>query len=301
MKASLNYQALKNGQPVSDALVVEVPVQLFIEEEPLTVSMCTPTHIREWSFGILFTEGIIRSADQVLSYSEEEVYHQITIRVALNNATQAITNKRSLLSVSACGICGKTAFEPPTLRDDREADDERSSMTPSDDERSSMTPSDDERSSMTLRDDQNELRSMTLRDDREADDEQSSMTLREGIAKMMVLLRESQTLFEETGGCHAAGVFNREGQLIFASEDIGRHNAVDKVIGHLLLNNQLRSAKYIVVSGRVSYEIVAKCFAAGIPNLAAVSSPSSLAVDYAKELGLSLFAFCRENRVTQYA
>jgi FdhD protein len=276
MKASLNYQALKNGQPVSDALVVEVPVQLFIEEEPLTVSMCTPTHIREWAYGILFTEGIIRSADQVLSYSEEEVDHQITIRVSLNNATQAITNKRSLLSVSACGICGKTAFEPATR-------------------------SDDERSSMTIRDDHNELRSMTLRDDRDADDEQNSMTLREGLAQMMVQLRESQTLFEETGGCHAAGVFNREGQLIFASEDIGRHNAVDKVIGHLLLNNQLRSAKYIMVSGRVSYEIVAKCFAAGIPNLAAVSSPSSLAVDYAKELGLSLFAFCRENRVTQYA
>ncbi|MFA9220199.1 MAG: formate dehydrogenase accessory sulfurtransferase FdhD [Sediminibacterium sp.] len=276
MKASLNYQALKNGQPVLDALVVEVPVQLFIEEEPLTVSMCTPTHIREWAYGILFTEGIIRSADQVLSYSEEEVDHQITIRVTLNNAKHAITNKRSLLSVSACGICGKTAFEPATRNDD---------------ERSSMTPSDDH----------NELRSMTLRDDREADDEQSSMTLREDIAKMMVQLRASQTLFEETGGCHAAGVFNREGQLIFASEDIGRHNAVDKVIGNLLLNNELRSAKYIVVSGRVSYEIVAKCFAAGIPNLAAVSSPSSLAVDYAKELGLSLFAFCREHRVTQYA
>ena len=259
MKASLNYQALKNGQPVSDALVVEVPVQLFIEEEPLTVSMCTPTHIREWVYGILFTEGIIRSADQVLSYSEEEVDLQITIRVTLNNSTQAITNKRSLLSVSACGICGKTAFEPATR---------------SDDEQSSMTPSDDER---------------------------SSMTLRENIAQMMVQLRDSQTLFEETGGCHAAGVFNKEGQLIFASEDIGRHNAVDKVIGHLLLNNQLRSAKYIVVSGRVSYEIVAKCFAAGIPNLAAVSSPSSLAVDYAKDLGLSLFAFCRENRITQYA
>ena len=264
MKASLNYQALKNGQPVSDALVVEVPVQLFIEGEPLTVSMCTPTHIREWAFGILFTEGIIRSAEQVLSYSEEEVDDQITIRVTLNNATQAITNKRSLLSVSACGICGKTAFEPATRSDDEQS-------------------------------------SMTLRDDRKADDERSSMTLREDIAKMMVQLREVQTLFEETGGCHAAGVFNREGQLIFASEDIGRHNAVDKVIGHLLLNNQLRSAKYIMVSGRVSYEIVAKCFAAGIPNLAAVSSPSSLAVDYAKELGLSLFAFCRENRVTQYA
>lgn len=264
MKASLNYQALKNGQPVSDALVVEVPVQLFIKEEPLTVSMCTPTHIREWAYGILFTEGIIRSADHILSYSEKEIDHQFIVRVSLNNSTQAITNKRSLLSVSACGICGKTSFEPATRSD-------------------------------------NEQSSMTLRDDRGADDERSSMMLRDGIAEMMVQLRESQTLFDETGGCHAAGVFNREGQLIFASEDIGRHNAVDKVIGHLLLNNQLRSAKFIAVSGRVSYEIVAKCFAAGIPNLAAVSSPSSLAVDYAKELGLSLFAFCRENRITKYA
>jgi len=259
MKASLNYQALKNGQPVSDALVVEVPVQLFIEGEPLTVSMCTPTHIREWAFGILFTEGIIRSAEQVLSYSEEEVDHQITLRVALSNAANAVTNKRSLLSVSACGICGKTAFEPATR---------------SDDERSSMTPS---------------------------DDEQSSMTLREGIAKMMVQLRAAQTLFDETGGCHAAGVFNKNQELLFASEDIGRHNAVDKVVGSLVIHQQLREAKYLMVSGRVSYEIVAKCFAAGIPNLAAVSSPSSLAVDYAKELGISLFAFCRENRITQYA
>jgi FdhD protein len=264
MKASLNYQALKNGQPVSDALVVEVPVQLFIEGEPLTVSMCTPTHIREWAFGILFTEGIIRSAEQVLSYSEEEVDHQITLRVSLSNAANAVTNKRSLLSVSACGICGKTAFEPATR-----SDDERSSMT--------------------------------LSDDRDADDEQSSMTLREGMAKMMVQLRGVQTLFEETGGCHAAGVFNKNQELLFASEDIGRHNAVDKVVGSLVIHQQLREAKYLMVSGRVSYEIVAKCFAAGIPNLAAVSSPSSLAVDYAKELGIALFAFCRENRVTQYA
>lgn len=259
MKASLNYQALKNGQPVSDALVVEVPVQLFIEGEPLTVSMCTPTHIREWAFGILFTEGIIRSAEQVTSYSEEIEEHQITLRVSLANAANAVTNKRSLLSVSACGICGKTAFEPKTR---------------SDDELRSMTPS---------------------------DDEQSSMTLREDIAKMMVQLREVQTLFEETGGCHAAGVFNKNQELLFASEDIGRHNAVDKVVGSLVIHQQLREAKYLMVSGRVSYEIVAKCFAAGIPHLAAVSSPSSLAVDYAKELGLSLFAFCRENRITQYA
>ena len=84
-------------------------------------------------------------------------------------------------------------------------------------------------------------------------------------------------------------------------EDIGRHNAVDKVIGELIISNNLNMAKIITVSGRISYEIVIKCFKAGVPFLAAVSAPSSLAVDYAKELGITLFAFCRNNRATCYS
>ena len=74
-------------------------------------------------------------------------------------------------------------------------------------------------------------------------------------------------------------------------EDIGRHNAVDKVIGDLIISNNLKRAKIITVSGRISYEIVIKCFKAGVPFLAAVSAPSSLAVDYAKELGITLLRF----------
>ncbi len=84
-------------------------------------------------------------------------------------------------------------------------------------------------------------------------------------------------------------------------EDIGRHNAVDKIIGKLILSEQLKKASVLTVSGRVSYEIVVKCFKAGIPFLAAVSAPSSLAVDYAKELGITLFAFCRDKRATCYS
>lgn len=84
-------------------------------------------------------------------------------------------------------------------------------------------------------------------------------------------------------------------------EDIGRHNAVDKVVGAILNNGELSSAQYLLVSGRVSYEIVTKCFMAGIPFLLAVSAPSSLAVDFAKELGITLLGFCRDDRATAYA
>ena len=100
---------------------------------------------------------------------------------------------------------------------------------------------------------------------------------------------------------HAAALFTESEELLALKEDVGRHNAVDKVIGSTLLNNSLSKAHYLLVSGRVSYEIVTKAFVAKTPILAAVSAPSSLAVDYAKELGITLFGFCRDGRATCYA
>jgi FdhD protein len=114
------------------------------------------------------------------------------------------------------------------------------------------------------------------------------------------IMKERQSLFHHTGGCHAAACFDLAGNLISIQEDIGRHNAVDKVIGDLLLNNTIDQAKIMLVSGRISYEIVSKTYKAKIPFLAAVSSPSSLSIKVAEELGMTLLAFCRKKSLTCY-
>ena len=118
---------------------------------------------------------------------------------------------------------------------------------------------------------------------------------------MTQLMQEHQPTFAATGGCHGAAAFNLKGSLLCAFEDIGRHNAVDKVIGWLLQNNQLPQAQVMHVSGRVSYEIVNKAYMAGIPFLLAVSAPSSLSVELAETWGISLIGFCRDGRATVYS
>lgn len=119
--------------------------------------------------------------------------------------------------------------------------------------------------------------------------------------KMFDAMKKGQPTFHQSGGSHAAAAFTADGNLLCIMEDIGRHNAVDKVIGYLMDNKQLKEAKCIVVSGRISYEIVTKIFAAKIPILGAVSAPSTLAVDFAKELGVTLLGFCRDEKATCYA
>lgn len=121
------------------------------------------------------------------------------------------------------------------------------------------------------------------------------------LLRMFERMRQQQTTFHQSGGSHAAAAFNQNGELLAIMEDIGRHNAVDKVIGALLLNHTFKEAKCMVVSGRISYEIVTKAFAAKIGVLAAVSAPSTLAVDFAKELGITLLGFCRDEKATCYA
>ena len=121
------------------------------------------------------------------------------------------------------------------------------------------------------------------------------------LAQMTELLEGRQKIFEKTGGLHAAALVNPEGVAVWVREDVGRHNAVDKVIGAALMDKKLPLSDWtLVVSGRVGYELVQKAVCAGVSALVGVSAPTSLAVDLAHEFGLTLLAFARNGVAKQY-
>jgi len=124
----------------------------------------------------------------------------------------------------------------------------------------------------------------------------------EMLCRLPQALRSEQAVFSRTGGLHAAALFDGNGQLMALREDIGRHNAVDKIVGWALLEKKLPLSEHVMlVSGRGGFEIIQKVLAAGIPVLASVSAPSSLAVKLARELGLTLIGFLRGRRFVIYS
>jgi len=259
MNNTLKYDALKlkaeSAQAVSDALTVEHPLSVSINGETFTLTMQTPGNEQELVRGLLFTEGIYKKKNtaldiQTIETSEQGFVSKVNVVVDEKELDHSQLNKRNLLSVASCGICGKTELVLPAGK-------------------------------------QLQINTSTL--------------ALQDVQSMFEEMQKVQTAFLTSGGCHAASAFSNDKKMMTMQEDIGRHNAVDKVIGSLLMKNALSDAQYLLVSGRVSYEIVSKCFIAGIPFLLAVSAPSSLAVDFAKELGITLLGFCREDRATVYS
>ncbi|MEV6414261.1 formate dehydrogenase accessory sulfurtransferase FdhD [Kribbella sp. NPDC051718] len=121
------------------------------------------------------------------------------------------------------------------------------------------------------------------------------------VLRLPDLLREAQPTFGRTGGLHAAGLFTPDGQKVVVREDVGRHNAVDKVVGWTVLNQRSRKGLVLVVSGRMGYELIQKAVAAGIGMMVAVGAPSSLAVDLARRFGVTLVGFTRGDRCVIYS
>jgi FdhD protein len=258
--ATRNYEGRKfdidQEHKIVDSLTIEGALQIDINDNPFTVSMRTPGEDAALVRGILHSEDLLDDVhfnpELILKEENEDgIVTIVNLNIPEEKLGKGYSNSRSLLSVSSCGICGKTelsdlAFVGKTIDDDKKID----------------------------------------------------IALIHQLFEKMKMLQDD---FRQSGGTHAAAVFTIDGRLICSMEDIGRHNAVDKVIGKLLLQDRLDQARIMTVSGRISYEIVIKCFKARIPFLAAVSAPSSLAVDYAKELGITLFAFCRDQRATCYS
>ncbi|MGC8515443.1 MAG: formate dehydrogenase accessory sulfurtransferase FdhD [Thermoplasmata archaeon] len=121
------------------------------------------------------------------------------------------------------------------------------------------------------------------------------------ILQLPKIMREHQNIFSQTGGIHAAALFSLQGDLIALAEDIGRHNAVDKIVGYMLLNGLINHDLALQVSGRVGFEIAQKAALAGIPIISSISAPSSLAIETCETLGLTLACFVREDRLSIYS
>lgn len=252
------YEGVKltcdSSQKVRDELTLEHPLAIHIAGEAFTLTMHTPADEADLVRGLLYTEGVVRKKqghiDMEVIERDTHGYISVVNVVGEEVDMQSIQlNKRSLLSVASCGICGKTELVMPAGR------------------------------------------MATL----------ASPLDVAAATSMFAAMKAKQGAYLSGGGSHAAAIFSKECEMLVLREDIGRHNAVDKAIGALLNKNSLSEGQFLLVSGRVSYEIVVKCFAAGVPNLLAVSAPSSLAVDFCKELGITLYGFCREGRSTRYS
>lgn len=261
-KQSSTYQSVKLSENASikieDNLVIEAPLQININNEPYTVVMRTPGSDEALIKGLLFAEDICKkNEDFKLSVvkTEEDFSTIMNVTIAKEKLGKGYLNKRTLLSISSCGICGKKE-----LKD--------------------------------LKVSGNSL---------ENEDSENIKSFIYVVDDMFLKMKELQKIFETTGGSHACAIFNKKNVLLTIQEDIGRHNAVDKCVGDLISNSKLKEAKYMLVSGRVSYEIVSKAFLAKIPFIIAVSACSSLAVDFAKEFGICLIGFSRDDKMTIYA
>jgi FdhD protein len=237
-------------------LTIQLHTSVATTPRSLGVMMRTPGDDRDLVLGLLCTEGLIRTRDDVVDLvltTNEDAGDIADVQVSDTIDLESAIRGRALPATSACGLCGRLAIERV---------DALARRTPG--AASVRWPA-------------------------------------ELIVELPARLRASQAVFAETGGLHAAGLFHEDGTLIVVREDIGRHNAVDKLVGAALDAGLLPAIRAVlVVSGRVAYEIVQKAAMAGVPGIVAVGAPSSLAVEAAQATGLTLIGFARDGRFNVY-
>ena len=248
-----------SAAPTEDLVGVEQPLEIRVDGEPFVVTMRTPGDDLALAAGYLFTEGLIRSAEDLASlepltdamaYDPDNVVDATLTAVAAERRGEQDRQRREHLAVSACGLCGKARLEQIYRR----------------------WP---------------EIESVEVEP--------------ELIERLAPKMEHAQTVFPRTGGVHAAALFDLDGELLSLTEDVGRHNAVDKLIGRALLAGELPwRRRVVVVSSRAGFEIVQKTLMAETPVLAAVGAASSLAVDAARRGGQTLFSFVRPGRSNRH-
>jgi FdhD protein len=267
--AAISLSKYNNGNfsTEDDLLAVEEPMEIRLVYGPkpsretlaVSVTMRTPGNDFELAVGFLFTEGIIKSINEVVNirYCSSDSVNSASfnvVKVELKEEVKISKEKlqRNFYTTSSCGVCGKSSID-------------------------------------AIKQHCNSLGKLSFRVEPNV-----LLSLPEKLASV-------QTVFKHTGGIHASALFDCEGNLLFHREDVGRHNALDKLIGFLINKKEINpSATILLLSGRASFELVQKAAMAKIPVIAAVGAPSSLAVCTASEFGISLYGFLREGKYNQY-
>ena len=255
----------KGISPTNDFLAAEEPLEMRIKygspgeqfTKNISVTMRTPGEDDELVTGFLFTEGIIKTFDDISSIRYPTGKHSNIIEVELKEGVlvEMKSLERNFYTTSSCGVCGKSSIEA--------------------------------------------IKTSCNLNQNQPDDFECSPSI---IYTLPHALRGSQNIFTQTGGLHACGLFTVKGELLLSREDVGRHNALDKLIG-ASLQQQLNSLHQciLLLSGRASFELVQKAWMAGIKLIAAVGAPSSLAVQTAETFGITLIGFVKAQTFNIYS
>lgn len=240
--------------PEHDQLATEVPIALQYNGVSHAVLLATPTFLEDLAIGFSFTEGIIRSAQDIydIDIEQDERGYVLNIEMASACLNQLKQRRRQLAGRTGCGLCGLESLN-----------EVRRELSPVTAPRHSYTSA--------------------------------------AIFNALDQLKAMQPLHQMTGATHGAGWADNNGVIQVVREDVGRHNALDKLIGHLLTKQAVAQDGLIVVSSRASFEMVQKTAALGVPALVAVSAPTTYAIEVADELGLLLVAFGREKQFSAYS
>ncbi|TAM10193.1 MAG: formate dehydrogenase accessory sulfurtransferase FdhD [Nevskiaceae bacterium] len=238
--------------PCDDRVATEAALDIVVAGAAPVITMRTPGADRELAAGLLLSEGVIHTHDDVDTLRQLSA-NFVAIRLRTMDAHKRALLERSSLTSSACGVCGKDKLNLEPMR----------ALPP-------LPPG-----------------------------PQVPVKTLYGLPDK---LRATQAVFHSTGGLHAAALFTATGDLLAVREDIGRHNALDKLNGWALLNDRLPLHDHIVVlSGRASFELLQKCIMARIPIVCAISAPSSYAVRLALEFGVTLVGFLRGRSCNIYS
>lgn len=254
----LRWRDARSPEPGTDVVAVEEPLELRVRGRSVAVLMRTPGHDRELTAGFLFTEGVLRRAEDLLDLlpcreqPDGQAGNVVEAVLAPGVEVDFARLTRHVFSSSSCGVCGTASLDalfrtaPPLAAGPR------------------LAP--------------------------------------RALAEWPGRLAAVQPLFAGTGGAHGCALLTPEGRIDWAREDAGRHNAVDKVLGAALLAGALPLAGHgLMLSGRISFELVQKALLAGVPVVAGMGAPSSLAVACARRAGLTLAGFVRGDRFNVYA